>query len=109
MTVKEGRSILERIAQGPETLGDRLDHIWPKRADEIQLRLVKTHDKEVICDQDGRVLHGVRGFRYEQADIDECPVLVVKLYVNPSGWDNKLGVISKGESANESTGFDPNL
>lgn len=70
---------------------------FPVRPDEVHLRLIKTHDSEVICDQDGRELSGVVGFRYEQVDVDSVPTLTVSLKVNPSSWDAGLGVIKGGE------------
>jgi hypothetical protein len=71
--------------------------LFEERPDEIHLRLVKTHDKEVICDQHGRVLNGVRGFRYEQVGVETVPILTLELMINPCGWDDHLGVIKGGE------------
>jgi hypothetical protein len=71
---------------------------FPEAPNEIHLRLVKTHDKEVICDQHGRELQGVTGFRYEQTEPDSIPVLVLKLVVNACDWSKDLGVVQKGEA-----------
>jgi hypothetical protein len=71
----------------------------PPPDDEVHLRLVKTHDREVICDQKGRMLDGVVGFRYEQTTVDGPALLTVKVYVQPCEWKAKLGVIKGGEEA----------
>jgi hypothetical protein len=73
------------------------DNVFPVKGDQVQLRLVKTHDKEIICDQDGRELVGVIGFRYEQIEVDSLPQLTVMMKVNWSEWTPKLGVIEGGE------------
>jgi hypothetical protein len=63
------------------------------RSGEIELRLVKSHDGEIICDQDGRPLWGVIGFRYEAIDPDTAPTLTIKVHVNACHWDRKMGEI----------------
>lgn len=85
----------------PETwLSDAMDKAFPEKSDEVHLQLVKCKGCEVICDQDGRVLAGVRGFRYEQLDLDSVPILIVKMIVKPSRWDKGTGVSRQGEDAN---------
>jgi hypothetical protein len=87
-------------AFAPEKAPDSpFDVAFPISDDKVHLRLVKTHDKEVICDQYGRELDGVIGFRYEQVAIDVCPKLTVLLRVRPCDWGERLGETICGEPA----------
>jgi hypothetical protein len=76
---------------------DELDRAFPVKTGTVHLQLVKSRDREVVCDQDGRELAGVQGFRYEQADVESVPVLIIKLVVSPSKWSPDLGVKKDGE------------
>ena len=88
---------LEWLMHDPDDPHARWERAFPVKPDEVHLRLIKTHDDEVICDQDGRSLSGVIGFRYEQTEHDSAPILIVKLVVEPSGWSRKLGVREGGK------------
>src|SRR3954464_11780361 len=70
--------------------------VFPENDGKLHLRLVKTHDREIICDQDGREVQGIQGFRYEQMDVDAVPQLTLVLFVNRSQWTPELGVLARG-------------
>jgi hypothetical protein len=57
----------------------------------IRLRLVKTHDSETICDQDGRPVADVVAYRYGCPDPGGPGVLIVKVYQDQVNWDRNLG------------------
>lgn len=60
----------------------------------IRLRLVKDHDREVICDQHGRELADVISFAYETsvAADEVSQTLTVRVHAGDVTWDGDLGV-----------------